>query len=138
MELSKLFPGNYISHPRNRHPHLPTHATGATPKAIEERIAKLKREVKAADNGGSAPATPATTPSKSKIGLKRKLQEASGGVKRKPKRMATKVVYEEDNYDELEEEERVKGEESSGSMSFGEYVDGSGVKGDTGLESDED
>lgn len=53
MELAKLFAGMDLRdiNPANL---LTGNSTGATPKAIEERIAKLKREAKAADGGSGS------------------------------------------------------------------------------------
>ncbi|CCX34038.1 hypothetical protein FPQ18DRAFT_310786 [Pyronema domesticum] len=69
---------------------------GATPKAIEERIAKLKREAKAAGSG----------PDTGKKSEKRKLGAGEGGAKAKKTKVSAsgkkgKFREEDDDSDEL-------------------------------------
>ncbi|KAI5815881.1 hypothetical protein BZA77DRAFT_293788 [Pyronema omphalodes] len=77
---------------------------GATPKAIEERIAKLKREAKAAGSGsGSGSGVDTGSGKKSE---KRKLGPGESGVKAKKTKASQagkkgKFIEEDDDSDEL-------------------------------------
>lgn len=74
VSLSKLFAGESSTSSRAslfrslKYPWLTQQGEGATPKAIEERIAKLKREAKALDGPGKSVKTPSASP----MGKKRK------------------------------------------------------------------
>jgi hypothetical protein len=147
VELAKLFRGMYhlllsilsilsLSLSLSRVSVKLTKITGATPKAIEERIAKLKREAKAAIASESdAPSGPASSPKSHaphRAGKKRaRATGGDGGVGKRGagKRKKTKTMNGE-GAREGEDDDEVKGEREGGdSEGAGGRAEGEGEGG---------